>query len=83
MSKIEEMAAEYSDKILAESKGKKNSDWNTYSDGYEDAISNHVEEAYIQGAKTVLEEIEKAYNTFKDTGATCAMIKKVLKELKG
>lgn len=39
--------------------------------------------AYIEGAKAVLEEIEKAYNTFKNPGATCAIVNKVIKELKG
>ena len=35
------------------------------------------------GQKDTLEEIEKAYNTFKDSGATCALVGKTIKELKG
>ncbi len=47
---LEKAAEKYSDEIYEKNKGKKNPDWNSYSYGYEDAISSHVSDAFKEGA---------------------------------
>ncbi len=47
---LEEVADKYSDKVYEKNKDKKNPDWNSYSDGYEDAICSHIADAVIYGA---------------------------------
>ena len=87
MSKIEEMAANYSSKIYNEIQGGvPYSDLSDYVRGKLDGIDPYVEDAYIEGANAVLSEIEKFIKSKEMNGYNyilCEVLKDKIKRLKG
>lgn len=56
---LEEAAYKYSDDIYEKNRNKRNPDWNSYADGYEQAICYHVSDAFIEGANWQKEQMMK------------------------